>query len=151
MPDSRRVLAFDYGQRRIGVACGQTLTGNASPLTTLDCPSLQPDWQLIEKLISDWQPDVVVVGLPRRQDGSDSDATIAARAFADELQRRFQVRTDLHDETLSSRAAESILREQRRDGRRARVQKTDVDRLAAALILQSWLDENTGAFNPPAQ
>ena len=137
------VLAFDYGLRRIGVACGQTLTATAQPLITLPCINRQPDWPAIERLLAEWQPNHLIVGLPQHQDGKDSALTIAAKDFAEELQRRFQLPVSLHDETFSSTAASSILREQRQSGERnKRVEKEDIDQLAATLILQSWLDEN---------
>lgn len=142
-PESQTILAFDFGQRRIGVACGQTFTGTANPLTTVQHLANQPDWQAIRQLLAEWQPQQLVVGLPIRHDGSDSPITKAARAFAHELQQRSELPVSLHNETLSSNAASEVLREQRQSGqRKKRLQKEDIDQIAATLILQSWLEEN---------
>lgn len=147
MPDApaaaRTVLAFDVGRRRIGVAVGQTLTGTASPLTTCTCPGDAPDWPAIDELVRQWRPQALVVGLPLRESGEESQSTATARAFAGELEQRFALPVALHDERLSSAEARGLIREQRRSGaRRRRSRKEDVDKLAAAVILQSWLNEH---------
>lgn len=142
--DSRpkTLLAFDVGGRRIGVATGQTLTCDASALTTVVSSANSPDWTAIAKLVEEWRPDLVIVGLPLRADGSDSDSTRMAREFAKTFQERFTIPVTLHDERLSSAEARDRLRTQRRDGRLSRkTRKGDIDRLAAAIILQSWFDE----------
>ena len=140
----KMVLAFDFGKQRIGVAQGQTLTATASPLITLHCPNNKPDWAAIDHLIREWLPQQLIVGLPERQDGSHSKSTKAAEAFAKTLAEHSQLPVELHNETLSSHAAEEILREQRQNGTRfKRVQKGDIDQIAAAIILQSWLNENS--------
>jgi putative Holliday junction resolvase len=135
------VLGFDVGRRRIGVAIGQALTGSASPLTTLQGEADRPDWTAIAELVREWQPDGLVVGLPLHADGTDSDSTRMARAFAQALTERFDLTVMLHDERLSSAEARARLKEQRQAGRR-RTRKTDIDKTAAAIIVQSWLAEN---------
>jgi putative Holliday junction resolvase len=142
--DSRpkTLLAFDVGGRRIGVATGQTLTRDANALTTIVCSAHSPDWTAIGKLVEEWRPDLVIVGLPIRADGSDSDSTRMARDFAKVFQDRFAIPVTLHDERLSSAEARDRLRTQRREGQLTRkTRKGDIDRLAAAIILQSWLNE----------
>lgn len=136
------MLGFDVGSRRIGVAAGQTLTGSASPLTTLQRIGNQPDWYAIAELISQWQPNLVIVGLPLHADGTESESTRMARAFAQSLQKRFNLPVTLHDERLSSAEARTRLKEQRQAGQRRRTKKTDIDKVAAAIIVQSWLTEN---------
>lgn len=133
------VLCFDYGTRRTGVAVGQRLTGTARPLTTLNMPGGDPDWPAIDALLQEWRPVELVVGRPTRMDGSPVPLTRASERFARALEERYRLSVALVDERLSSRAAETLLREQRADGRRARIDKADVDRYAAALLLEDWL------------
>lgn len=141
-PNTETILAFDYGKRRIGIAQGQTLTYTSSPLTTLTCQNGEPDWSAINKLIEQWQPNRLIVGLPLQKDGSESELSKAASQFADSLAGRTKLPVELHDETLSSYAAHDLLRQQRQSGsRNKRVQKQDIDQMAAAIILQSWLNE----------
>jgi putative Holliday junction resolvase len=135
-------LGFDFGLRRIGVAVGGSSTGRAEPLATIACRLNQPDWGKLDDLVNEWKPAVLVVGLPYNTDGSESEMTGAARKFAGRIQNRYRIRSELRDERLSSVEAEDSLREQRRSGtRRRRVRKEDVDRAAAAVILQRWLDD----------
>ena len=140
---TRTVLAFDYGGRRIGVAVGEELTGNASGLDTILASESGPDWDAIGRHVAEWQPALFVVGLPHNADGTPGTLTAATRRFCAQLRERFGVAVEVVDERLTSAEAEQRLREQRRSGvRRRRVRKTDVDRLAAELILQSWLQRH---------
>lgn len=133
------MLAFDYGGRRTGVAVGQTITGSARALTTLTSVGTGPDWAAIDRLLDEWRPDLLLVGLPQRDDGSDSPQTLAARAFARELEER-GIRVALVNEHLTSNEASRALAEARSDGsRRRRVRKEDIDALAAVLIAEQWL------------
>src|ERR1700733_12984665 len=105
MPDPSRpqiVLAFDFGLRRIGVACGDTVSRSASALETVASGPNGPRWELIDKMLREWQPDMAVVGLPYNVDGSESDMTSAARGFAAELARRYALAIVLVDERYSS-------------------------------------------------
>lgn len=122
------------------------LTGTASALPVIPARDGQPDWPALDKLIGDWGPDVLVSGLPYNADGSESDMTTEVRAFAALLAERYGLTVQTVDERLTSAEAEMILREQRQAGlRRRRVRKTDVDRVAAVLIAQTWLQEQAGA------
>jgi putative holliday junction resolvase len=147
MPESSRpkiVLAFDFGLRRIGVACGDTLSRNASALETVPCGPLGPRWELIATMMRDWQPDMAVVGLPYNVDGSENDMTGAARSFAAELARRFGIEVVMVDERYSSLEAAARLQTARESGlRRRRVAKSDVDAAAACVILERWFTEKT--------
>jgi putative Holliday junction resolvase len=148
MPESSRpkvVLAFDFGLRRIGVACGDSVSRSASSLETVPSGPNGPRWELIASMLRDWQPDMTVVGLPYNVDGSDSDMTAAARNFAAELARRFGVEVVMVDERYSSLEAEARLQSARESGlRRRRVAKSDVDAAAACVILERWFTETTG-------
>jgi putative holliday junction resolvase len=147
MPESSRpkiVLAFDFGLRRIGVACGDSLSRNTSALETVPAGPKGPRWELITAMMRDWQPDMAVVGLPYNVDGSDNDMTGAARGFAAELARRYALEVVMVDERYSSLEAASRLQAARESGlRRRRVAKSDVDAAAARVILERWFTEKT--------
>jgi putative pre-16S rRNA nuclease len=147
MPESSRpkvVLAFDFGRRRIGVACGDTVSRSASALQAVPADAAGPRWELIAALMHEWQPDVAVVGLPYNVDGSDSEQTTAARGFAAELARRYALEVAMVDERYSSLEAEARLKSARASGlRRRRVAKSDVDAAAACVILERWFSEKT--------
>jgi putative Holliday junction resolvase len=149
MPESSRpkiVLAFDYGLRRIGVACGDTVSRSASALETVPAGSQGPRWELITAMMRDWQPDMAVVGLPYNVDGSDNDMTAAARGFAAELARRYALEVVMVDERYSSLEAGARLQTARESGlRRRRVAKSDVDAAAACVILERWFSEKIGS------
>jgi putative holliday junction resolvase len=149
MPESDRpklVLAFDFGLRRIGVACGDTLSRNASALETVPAGPTGPPWELIAAMLREWQPDMAVVGLPYNVDGSENDMTGAARSFAAELARRFGIEVVMVDERYSSLEAAARLQTARESGlRRRRVAKSDVDAAAACVILERWFTEKTGS------
>jgi len=138
------VLAFDFGRRRIGVACGDTVSRSAAPLDAVPVDSGGPRWEVIDTLLREWQPTLAVVGLPYNVDGSDSAMTAAAREFADDLGRRHRLQVALVDERYSSREAEARLKSARASGlRRRRVAKADVDAAAACIILERWFTEET--------
>lgn len=102
---NKTLLAFDYGTRNIGVASGQTLTCSATEQSPLKARDGVPDWQQVEKLLQEWQPDLVLVGLPLNMDGSESELSARARKFANRLHGRFGVKVELVDERLTSFAA----------------------------------------------
>jgi putative Holliday junction resolvase len=133
----RCVIGFDFGLMRIGLATGQTITGTATPLATLRAVNHRPDWEGIAAHIEQWKPDALIVGIPYLLDGGESDITRAARNFSRSLEHRFQLPVYTIDESLSSYAAESQLKQ---DIKIAKHNKHEVDKMAAALIVQSWLD-----------
>ncbi len=133
-------LVFDYGERSIGVANATTAAGFVNEVDTLAASAGQPDWHAVKTLIDEWEPRVLVVGLPYNEDGSEGPMTKRAREFAAELRARYQLPTEMVDERLTSAEAESILRAQRRAGlKKRRTRKQDIDSMAARLIGESWL------------
>jgi len=133
----RILLGFDFGTRRIGVAVGQEVTRSARALETLKSPDGGPDWAGISRLIEQWQPDALVLGLPLNLDGSDHEVTRLVRRFGNRLRGRYNLPVYTIDERLSSAEAEALLSEQ------GRFDKGDVDKVAAQVILQSWLEQQT--------
>jgi putative Holliday junction resolvase len=131
---NRTFLGFDYGFKRIGVAVGQELTGTATALTNVRASDGKPDWDAISKLIEQWQPDAVVVGLPLNMDGSSSELSQRAQRFGNQLHGRYNLRAHMMDERLSSLEAERELQ-----GKSRKAQAADIDKVAAKIILESWL------------
>jgi putative Holliday junction resolvase len=139
MTPPQTFFGFDFGLKRIGVAVGQTLTGSASPLGVVTSRAGEPDWEAIGRLVAEWRPAALVVGLPYNMDLSEQEMTAHARRFAEELARRFPLPVHTVDERLSSREAEAQLKERRQQGRR-RVTREDIDGAAACVILESWFN-----------
>lgn len=133
----RLVLGFDYGRKRIGVAIGQALTGTATPLTTVRCPRERPDWQVITRLIETWHPDALVVGEPSAPPGVAQPIAQAAKRFGNQLRGRYGLPVYWVDERLSSYAAERVLQADSRYNGEA------VDSVAAGIILQTWLSQQS--------
>jgi putative Holliday junction resolvase len=122
------------------VAVGSRATGASTPLGAVPCRAGLPDWTAIQGFIAQWQPDLLVVGLPYNSDGSESEMSRAARRFGNRLGGRFRLPVEFVDERLSSDEATRRLVEARRRGERGRIRRQDVDQLAASIILQTWLD-----------
>jgi|SRR5690606_6135710 putative Holliday junction resolvase len=136
MPQPKTLMAFDYGTRNIGVALGQTLTGSARELKGLKARDGVPEWSEIEKLLKEWQPDLLLVGLPLNMDDSESELSARARKFANRLHGRFGLPVELVDERLSSFAAKGEIMS--RGGSRD-YKNNPVDSIAARLIMEDWL------------
>jgi putative Holliday junction resolvase len=140
--DAETVVAFDYGQRFIGVAVGDTETGIAHPLDTIESRSTAAAVDGAARVVGEWHPARLVVGLPLALDGSEHEMTRRARRFAAALERKLRLPVALVDERLSSADAHSRLRDIGRGGRR---HKTLVHPVAAQVILQGYLDEQRRA------
>jgi len=128
MPD-QTVLSFDYGTQKIGVAIGNTLTRQARPLEIIVPKTRDRRFALIQALLDQWEPDLVVVGLPLAPDGTEQYTTLQARRFANQLRGRFGVTVTMVDERGSSMEAQQLLGTHDPD-----------DAVAAAVILQRYLD-----------
>ncbi|RKZ36827.1 MAG: Holliday junction resolvase RuvX [Gammaproteobacteria bacterium] len=141
---NKSVMGFDYGTKRIGIAVGQTLTRTARPLAIVLVKNRQPDWKLISTLIQEWQPDTLIVGLPKYADGSDNAITDIVRRFSRQLQGRYQLSVQTIDETLSSvAAAEKISTCPSFSKGKIKPYKTSkgrkaLDAIAAQIILETW-------------
>ena len=135
----RLLLGFDYGTKQIGVAVGQAITGQARELCVLKAQNGVPDWQKVEALIKEWQPDAIVVGLPLNMDGSKSEMSERAEKFARRLNGRFNLPVHTHDERLTTFEAKG---QRLAQGQRGGYRERPVDSLAAALLLEGWLEQN---------
>ena len=131
------VLAFDFGLKRIGVAIGETLLGQARPLTAIAAEANEARFAAIGRLIAEWQPGRLVVGLPSSMDGGEHAMSARCRRFAHQLEGRFGLPVGLVDERLSSDEAERRLSDAGLDWR---ARKQQVDAAAAQIILQDYFD-----------
>ncbi|MBL3528599.1 MAG: Holliday junction resolvase RuvX [gamma proteobacterium endosymbiont of Lamellibrachia anaximandri] len=131
-----RVLGFDYGTRKIGVAVGQTITATATALETLLPVKNKPDWQRISQLIDEWKPDALIVGLPLDVDDTETDATAPAKRFSRQLEGRYRLPVVMTDERFTSFEARDRL------GHKAK-RIEEYDAVAAKLIIETWLSENS--------
>lgn len=123
-------LCFDHGEKRIGVAVGQSVTGTATSLTTLSSKKGQPEWDEVSRLIKEWNPGDIVIGHPLNMMDERQEATDAAERFARQVFGRYRIPVHLIDERLSSLEARQHLKS-----------SYDVDAVAAQLILQTWMEE----------
>jgi putative Holliday junction resolvase len=137
MPET--LLGFDFGEKRIGVAVGDTLIGIAHPLQTIDTESNDERFKTIGTLIDEWKPAQLVVGLPAYLDGTEHELSRLCRKFANRLHGRFNLPVTLIDERLSSAEASQSLKNAGIGGRK---QKPMLDQVAAQVILQSYLDQH---------
>lgn len=141
MPETlapQTLLAFDFGSRNIGVAVGQALITSSNPAGVVRAHNGTPDWSRIDALIREWQPNVLLVGLPLNMDGTDSPMSERARAFAKQLQARSKLTVEMIDERLTSFAAKQA----RKDTERSTDYNRDpVDAEAACILLHDYYNQ----------
>lgn len=132
-------LGFDFGNKKIGIAVGQSTTSMASPLQTIRSIRQQPNWLLIAQLLKEWNPIGLVVGISKKADGTDNLITPRMLKFCQQLEKRYQLPVHQIDEALSTFEAKQILFDDLKlnAGKLWNVQ----DQLAAQLILQTWLNQ----------
>jgi len=123
------VIAFDFGLKRIGVAVGNTVLRQATPLAVIEAARNENKFAAITRLLDEWQPSTLVVGLPLHPDGAEHEMTVRCRRFANQLHGRYDIPAVLIDERYSS----AVLSQRR--GER-------IDSEAAALILQQYFDQH---------
>lgn len=134
------ILGFDFGEKRIGVAVGNTLTSLAEPLTTLHVESNRDRLEAVEKLVREWQPARFVIGQPEHDDGRPHEVAHLAQKFGNRLKENFRLPVDYINETLSSDEAARTLKAA---GISGIAQKQHLDAFAAQVILQSYLDQRS--------
>ncbi len=146
-PDSSRsapetILAFDFGLRRIGVAVGQSVTASANPLGVVANGDNGPDFDAIARLIDEWRPARLVVGMPLHADGEPGEMQAHVEEFVRELWR-FQLPVDTIDERYTSIQAEEALKQARASGTRGRITREMIDSAAAVFIAERFLKDRT--------
>ncbi len=147
-PPDGTLLAFDFGEKRIGVAVGESRLAQAHPLTTIRAEANDARFAAIAALIAEWRPIRLVVGRPLSPDGAPHAMTARCTRFANQLRGRFGLPVDFAEERFSSLEAQERLRETGHDARSAR---QHLDAVAAQLILQSHFDQRPPpqSNNPP--
>jgi|TARA_B100001250_G_scaffold328246_1_gene292708 putative Holliday junction resolvase len=135
--DCKLILAFDFGEKKIGIASGNLYTKTASPITTLEYDEKIP-WNKIKVIISEWSPDKIIIGIPEQK----SDSTIVNKCykFKKDIEIRFKLPVNTTDESFTSVEAKSILRNHRKIGiKKKRIKKKDIDSYSARLIAEQWM------------
>lgn len=142
MRETGTLLAFDFGVKRIGVAVGETLLGQARALATIAAEDNDARFAQIARLIEEWQPQALVLGLPLAEDGAEHELTARVRRFAHQLEGRFRLPVAFVDERFSSREADARLAAA---GLSWQARKREVDAAAAQIILQDYFDARIDA------
>jgi len=132
------VLGFDFGQKRIGIAVGNNISKTARALTTIDSLSNNQKFEVIQKIIEEWQPVSIVVGVPFNVDGSEHRITNLSKKFAKQLEQKYSLPTHLIDERYTSIEASHEIKDKKIDLKK---KKLLIDQIAAKIILQSYLDQ----------
>lgn len=134
-------LGFDFGSKRVGLAIGNRMTCSCTSIGHLPSPSTDEQWRAFDKSMQQWAPDILLVGLPLTEAGGKQVMTRKARHFAHQLRSRYKLPVLEIDERYSSTAADAELVGARQIGAKSRLKRGDTDALAAAIIVQQWLDE----------
>ncbi len=143
--DTFNYLGFDFGEKRIGIAVGVKITDSVSastnPLKAIRNINGRPEWDEITAVVEEWKPAALIVGLPLTTEGGSQRLTSLAKSFGRHLRRRYQLPVHLCDERYSSNEASRIIADNRRHQNRRRAKREDADTIAAALILEQWLND----------
>ena len=128
-----QIIAFDYGEKKIGVAVGQTSTNTSSPLQIIFNKDNKTNWISISSLLDEWKPDLILLGKPLNMDGSDSEIMEKVDKFYKELKSIYDADTEFVDERLTTFEAREILKDEKHD---------NVDAHAAKILIDNWFDIN---------
>lgn len=134
------IIGFDFGTKKIGVAKANTLTLHATGLDTVHYSNDEQLWQAIDNIIKNWQPEEIALGVPVHMDEKKQPITELALQFSKQLEQKYKLTVNHVDERLTSIEAKSIIKQQRQAGQKKKTKKGDVDKIAACLILQQWLN-----------
>lgn len=135
----RSILGFDFGMKYIGVAIGQEITGSARPLGSIKANDGIPNWDNVSHYLKEWQPDLVVVGLPLNMDGTEQPMTKSAKKFGNRIHGRFGIAVEFQDERLTTTDAKAQLFQQ---GGYRNLKKDNIDAHSAMLIIESFFENN---------
>lgn len=135
----RTILGFDFGKKYIGVAIGQEITGSASPLGSVKATDGIPNWESLTKFVTEWQPDLIVVGLPLNMDGTEQQLTKDAKKFGNRIAGRFGLKVEFQDERLTTADAKEQLFSR---GGYKNLKKDNIDAESARLIIESFFEQS---------
>jgi len=128
-----QIIAFDYGEKKIGVAVGQTSTNTSSPLQIIFNKDNKTNWVSISSLLDEWKPDLILLGKPLNMDGSESEIMKKVDKFYKELKSIYDADIEFIDERLTTFEAREILKDEKQD---------NVDAHAAKILIDNWFDIN---------
>ena len=128
-----QIIAFDYGEKKIGVAVGQTSTNTSSPLQIIFNKENKTNWISISSLLDEWKPDLILLGKPLNMDGSESEIMKKVDKFYKELKSIYDADIEFVDERLTTFEAREILKDEKHD---------NVDAHAAKILIDNWFDIN---------
>jgi len=137
--NAKTLLGFDFGKKYIGVAVGQQLTGSATPLGSIKAKDGIPNWDDLKYYVNEWQPDIIVVGLPLNMDGSEQQLTHDARKFGNRVSNQCNIQVVFQDERLTTADAKERLFAQ---GGYRNLKKDNIDALSAVLIIESYFENS---------
>ena len=132
------IIGFDFGQKRIGVAIGNNISKSAQALITIESTSSNQKFEVIQKIMDEWQPVSIVVGMPFNVDGSEHKVTNLCKKFAKQLEQKYALPIHLIDERYTSIEASYEIQDKKIDLKK---KKLLIDQIAAKIILQSYLDQ----------
>jgi len=132
------IIGFDFGQKRIGVAIGNNISKSAQALITIESASSNQKFEAIQKIMDEWQPVSIVVGVPFNVDGSEHKVTNLCKKFAKQLEQKYALPIYLIDERYTSIEASYEIQDKKIDLKK---RKLLIDQIAAKIILQSYLDQ----------
>jgi putative Holliday junction resolvase len=136
---SKVIIAFDFGLKHIGVAIGQEITSTAQTFRSLQANNGEPDWNILDILIKEWNPKLFVVGNPLNMDGSDSEMKKNSDKFSNLINKRYNIPVELIDERLTTREAKDRLRSAKENSISV---SADTHQISAQIILESWFSES---------
>tara|TARA_B100001109_G_scaffold203296_1_gene170261 strand:- start:2360 stop:2752 length:393 start_codon:yes stop_codon:yes gene_type:complete len=126
-----QIVSFDYGEKKIGVAVGQTDTKTSSPLKIIFNKNNKVNFNEINTLLDEWKPDLILVGKPLNMDGSESEIMKKVEKFFKELKKNSNAKFEYVDERLTTFEARDILKESNKD---------NVDANAAKILIDNWFN-----------
>lgn len=137
----RTLIGFDFGTKSIGIAVGQEISGTATALSAVAAKDGIPNWDNIKKILDEWQPDLLIVGLPLNMDGTNQEVTFKAKKFAKRLHGMFGYQVEVQDERLTTTDAKARLFDH---GGYRNLAKDKVDSMSAQIILESYFESLYG-------
>lgn len=141
--ENSRIIGFDFGLKRIGTATGNTRTGTSQALSVLPAKNGTPQWTEVARLIAQWLPSTLVVGIPVGRDGGENAMTARIRKFGKLMRQRFALEVVFVDERLTTASADTLLRQTTAAGKSLNQRRLKFrDSLAAELIVQTYLEDN---------
>lgn len=137
----RTLIGFDFGTKSIGIAVGQEISGTATALSAVPAKDGIPNWDSVKKVLDEWQPDLLIVGLPLNMDGTNQEVTFKAKKFANRLHGMFGYQVEVQDERLTTTDAKARLFDH---GGYRNLAKDKVDSMSAQIILESYFESTYG-------